>query len=153
MGFERDSLCRGKIPIRLELANVSQFQVFSENDNPALLVSEVKDDQQHSVKPFIYTRLFLNPERCPQGEIHYRDEMPKETYRLTEAYRTRRCDGLYLHHVLIACRVFIAAIVVISLIFANVWAAKKDVGAGYAVGQYLLAIVPLIALFASNRYV
>lgn len=103
------------------------------------------------VNPFIYTALFHQPQKCKPGDTHYRDKLPKENDRLTEAYHGWTGDGLYFHHILLGGRIFIAIIVIISVVFANVWSAKKDLSAAYSVGQYLLALVPVVVIFVSNR--
>ena len=114
-------------------------------------VADVVEYSYHDVKPFIYTRLFHNPEKCKSKETYYRDLMPKETDRLTTAYESWNGDGLYFHHTLIAGRIVVAFLVIMSVVFANVWSSRTDISMGYAVGQYVLAVIPVVVIFVSNR--
>jgi len=116
-------------------------------------VLELTHYRQPGVQPFIYTALFLNPKGCRPQQTDYRDKMPKENTRLTPAdvYSGWTCDGLYFQHRLIGGRLVVAALVIVSLVIANVWGVMKDVGAGYAIGQYILAVVSLLAIFMVNR--
>jgi hypothetical protein len=80
--------------------------------------------------------------------------MPKSPEKLSDAYEGATVDGLYFRHTLLGGRIFISVLLIItSLIVSAIWSARKaDIGGGFTIGNYILAIVPaIILLFTLKR--
>ena len=128
------------------------MHVFNGKKDDHIRIIRVVEWNAHPVDPAIYTELFQDPEQCQDRSTFFREKMPKYTEPLTEAYRGDTLEGLYFQHSALGGRILIAVLIMISFAFANVWSAKRsDVGAGFGVGQYILAVISIIFLFLFNR--
>src|SRR5579859_4584493 len=126
--------------------------VFKGKKSARFRIISIEEWNAHLVEPAIYTALFHDPDECKDGSTYFRDNMPKEREKLTEAYPGRTLHGLYFEHVALGGRIIIAVLIIISFVFAYVWSTKRsDVGGGFGVGQYIVAVISILLLFFFNR--
>jgi hypothetical protein len=105
----------------------------------------------HPVHPKIYKTFFIDPTECPDGSTYYREKMPRCTERITEAIQEDTIQGLYIQHDLLGGRIAVAILMIGLFVFADYWSIKKlDISGGFGIGAYILAAIPIFALFVIN---
>jgi hypothetical protein len=105
----------------------------------------------HPVDPAIYTALIHDPNNCPDGSTHFRDELPKYGQPYNKAPKGDTVNGLYFQHTVLGGWILIVISLMIPIIFASVWSTKRsDVGGGFTVGQFIVAAISVILLLFGN---
>lgn len=102
--------------------------------------------------PKVYKTFLIDPSECPDGSTYYREKVPKHTERIKEAIQEDTLEGLYVQHDFLGGRIVVALLMIGSFVFADYWSVKKsDISGGFGTGAYVLAAIPIFALFATNR--
>ena len=131
---------------------MKQLRVIQGRKDKFFRVFDITELNYHSIHPAIYTTYFHDPDQCHLESTYCRDFLPKHEDKITDAIRERQLEGLFIQHTVLGGRILIALMIIITFVFADIWSAKNsDLSGGFGVGAYVLAAIPVIALFGFNR--